>query len=123
MAVPDAVPDRPDALACLASVEARPGLRPSLDAAGILHAARWSGADRGAVRPAVRRMAVVIPEVRPDLKAAGAGKLAVREPRPEDAVPDRRASAVRQESLAGRVRPRAAAAAEQYRRAEARSAA
>ena len=115
------MPDRPDALACLAPVEARPGLRPFLDAAGILHAVRWSGADRGAVRPACRRIAVAILEVRPDPKAAGAGKLAVREPRPEDAA--RRASAVRQESPVGRLKARAAVVAEPCRPDEGRFAA
>ena len=46
------------------------------------------GADHGAVHPACPDKAGAIPEGLRGLTAAGAGKLAVHEPRPADAVPD-----------------------------------
>jgi hypothetical protein len=46
----------------------------------------WSDAGRDVVHPVCPDMEDAILEVRPGLKAGDAGKLAVREPRPVDAV-------------------------------------
>jgi len=110
MVVPACVPVRPDARACPELVEALPVPRhPFLDAAGTLRAECWLDADRGAARPACRRhMAGAIPVRRPDLKDAGAGKSAVREPSPADAVLDRLALVFR--CLAAMLKPLGAAA-------------
>ena len=68
--------------------EVHPGLRPFLDAADIPSAERWLDADRDAARPVCRRRHKedAILERHLGLKAAGAGKLAVREPRLADAA-------------------------------------
>jgi len=52
----------------------------------------WSGAGRGAVRQVCLDTVGASPERLRDRMAAGAEKLAVRGPRPADAVPDRPAS-------------------------------
>lgn len=99
MAGLDAVLGRPDALVCPEPVEAHQGLRPFLDAAGSLRAERWLDADHDAVRPVCRHRTVdVYPDVLRALKAAAAGKWAVRAPRHEDAVLGRLASVFRKAS-------------------------
>jgi hypothetical protein len=121
MAVPDVVPVLPDALAFPGPAAAHPGLRlPCPDAAEIPRAECWLDADRDAARPVDRHMEVANPEVRPDPKAAGAGKSAVREPRPADAVPDRLALACRRPGA--RAKP-LDAAVERCKQDEGRSAA
>ena len=78
MAVLDAVPA--DAQAFPGPAEVRPDLRPFPDVADILCGERSWDAGRGAVHPAARHRKVgATPEVRPDQKAGGAGRLAVRE--------------------------------------------
>jgi hypothetical protein len=79
MAVPDAVPA--DAPVFREPAEVRPALRPCPGEAESLHGEHWWDADRGAVHPAAHHKADAIPEARPDQKDAGAGRLAVREPR------------------------------------------
>jgi len=91
---------RPDAPVCPAPAEAHLGLRPYLDVAGSLRAERWWDADPGAARPVCHRTVDAIPALLPALKAGGAGRLAVRALRHEDAVPKRLASVFRTASLA-----------------------
>jgi hypothetical protein len=78
MAVLDAVPA--GAQVFPGPAEARPDLRPFPGVAGSLSGERSWDAGRGAVHPAAHHhMVDAIPEARPDLKALGAGRLAVRE--------------------------------------------
>lgn len=77
-------------------MEVRPDLRPFLDEVEIRCAERWLDADRDAARLVFPDTEAVIPELRPDLKAAGAGILAVRAQPPADAAaPDHPAWNVR----------------------------
>jgi hypothetical protein len=101
-----------DALVCPGQAEALRGLRPFLGVAGIHCGGRSSDEGRDAARPAVLRLrhkADATLEAHPDLKAVGAGKLAVHEQRPADAalVP---ASAAHREIHADRLMLQASAA-------------
>jgi hypothetical protein len=89
----DGVLDRPDVPVFLRAAEVHLGLRlPSLDVADSHpDAESWSDADRGAVRRACFDMVGAIPEDRQGHLghlAWAAEKLAGREPRLADAVPD-----------------------------------
>ncbi len=79
MAVLDAVPA--DAPVFPEPAEVRPDLRPFPGEAESLRGERLWDAGRGAVHPAAHHKVDAIPEARPDQKAGGAGRLAVREPR------------------------------------------
>lgn len=103
---------------------------PFLGEVEIPGAVSLSDADHGVVRPVCHRMADASPEVHRDPKAAGAGKLAVREQRLVDAAPERRASDARFASAGLRVSPEAVhwmrpvfAAAELYKQGADQSAA
>ena len=112
MAVLDAWPE--DALVFLAPAEVHRDLRPFRDVVEIPCAERSSDAVRGAVHPAAPHIPGAIPERRPDQKAGAAGKLAVREQRPVDAVLVL-ALSVRQATPAGRSMRAAAAAVALYK--------
>ena len=77
------------------AVEVRLG--PRLPCLGVADnhqdAENWSDADRDVARPVCPDMEDAILEGRRDRMAAAVGKLAAREPRPVDAVPDRPGSA------------------------------
>jgi hypothetical protein len=84
---------------------------------------RWSDADHGVVLPVCRHRAGAIPEARLVLKAAGAGKSAVRAQRLVDVVLDRRASDVPPAHPEARLRLPVFAAAGPYTQAADQSAA
>jgi hypothetical protein len=116
----------PDAPVFPPAVEEHPVLRlPCPDAEDIRRdAVCWWDVVHDAVRLVCPDRGAIL-EGRPGQMAWGAGKLAVREPLPVDAVPDqavRRARHASADAPAERLRPRVSAAAEPYRQASGLSA-
>jgi hypothetical protein len=107
-----------------APAEVHPALRPFPGEAESLRVERLWDAGRDAVPPAAHHKGDATPEDRPDLKAAGAGRLAVREPRlAGDGLVPVPASVFHLESHAWRLAAQVSAAAALYKQAEGRFAA